>query len=136
MNIYIASPVSTYTTSRYDKVRELVHTQFPDDVIYAARGMYANSEDWISQWPTIAKRMDICVYFAAADGTYGRGVYHELESFFAAHKPVYYARLKTLVLETTFPLHIINNGESWIRYAKRMKQLNDPKELSYVPSDD
>jgi len=88
--IYIASPVSTYQSRRYDLMSSRVAQRYPGATIMVARGMYESSHDWRKKWPEVLPRIDEFVFFAELDGTVGMGVCKELHDADMGGIPIWY----------------------------------------------
>jgi hypothetical protein len=79
--IYVASPMTTYDTPRYDQMLLLIRKRYPNDRIRPARGMYKNAGHWRNLWPQIlhslTKQNGVVVVFPQPDRIIGRGTYVE-----------------------------------------------------------
>lgn len=88
--IYVASPLSTYHTTRYDRMLSRVRECFPESVILPARDLFASNADWRSRWPDILPTLDALVFFDDDAGCIGAGTERELADALAAAIPVYF----------------------------------------------
>src|SRR4051794_26177684 len=67
-NVYIASPLQTYPTERYDaKIRRLRH-HFPNASVLPARDLFASTVDWRQRWPEIVTTLTALVFFDDGEG--------------------------------------------------------------------
>jgi hypothetical protein len=113
--VYLASPLSTYQTQRYDAVLAQVEAQYPSAELLPARSLFQSTEDWSNRWPELLPTLTDLVFFAAPDGTVGFGVWCEVQDS-AGCIPIWYVDeadrwhpLEDVVLEVT--------GESLRRFA-------------------
>lgn len=86
--IYVASPISTYTTARYDTMLSRVRSRFPDSHILPARDLFKSNADWRRKWPVILPTLDAVVFFDDDDGCIGAGTEQEIADAQSADIPV------------------------------------------------
>ena len=119
--LYVASPITCYSTPRYDQMLEHVRRHFPDADLLPARGLYQGSAHWLATWPTHLARITGLVFFADTDRSIGRGVVLEIDDATDRVPPVPVSYLQddgTLVPFERVWLPLINGGASWRRYAQ------------------
>jgi hypothetical protein len=87
--IYLASPISTYPTYRYDLALCRIEARFPAADVIPARRERRDSADWLARWPATVRTLDRLVYFPAADRTIGAGVAREVIDAYALRLPVH-----------------------------------------------
>ena len=77
--VYLASPLATYFTPRYD--RTLTHAQqhFLGAEIIAARGLYATTQEWQRAWPLLVPTLTALVFFTDPQRWIGYGVWTEIK---------------------------------------------------------
>jgi hypothetical protein len=116
--IYIASPVATYDTPRYDLMIAHAQSAFPDGELLPARGLYRDSAHWLATWPAHLARLLALVFFTDSDGSIGYGVYKEIADAQARDIPIHYlSDSGALILGERMALDVIDGGLSWRRYA-------------------
>jgi hypothetical protein len=86
--IYVASPISTYTTARYDAMLTRVRRHFPASDILPARDLFTSNADWRRTWPVILPTLDAVVFFDDDDGCIGAGTEQEIADAQSAGIPV------------------------------------------------
>ncbi len=116
--IYLASPIPTYTTARYDAMLEHARRAYPDSELLPARGLYLGSDHWRQTWPQHLKRITSACFFPDVDGSIGLGVHRELQDVIAACLPVHLLQDNgELVPFERVRLILIDGGASWRKYA-------------------
>ncbi|MHB9129874.1 MAG: hypothetical protein ACYDBB_02135 [Armatimonadota bacterium] len=90
VRLYVASPITTYQTLRYDRMLTMIRHSFPDCELLPAREMFPNTETWKTSWPTVLACIDALIFFDDGKRIIGRGVYHETLSAHRQGKPIYY----------------------------------------------
>lgn len=85
-SVYIASPLTTYQTPRYDGMCATVRTLFPHADVLPARGLFASNAEWRSRWPALLPTLAAVVFFTDDAGWIGKGVWMEIIG--AAHAGV------------------------------------------------
>jgi hypothetical protein len=86
--IYIASSISLYGKSEYDRAQQELTAIFNDDRLTFARGLYASSGDWLARWPKILQRIDRLIFLTDSNWI-GRGVWTEIDDTLRAGKMVH-----------------------------------------------
>jgi len=86
--VYIASPISTFSTPRYDRMVAHVRARFPDHEILTARGLWESPESWRQLWPLLHPRLTRIIAFSDEDGRVGAGVVQEILDGNAASIPI------------------------------------------------
>ncbi|MDQ3642776.1 MAG: hypothetical protein M3450_15225 [Actinomycetota bacterium] len=134
--VYVASPLTTYRTSRYEAKLAQVIEQFPDATLLPARDLFRSTADWRTRWPALLPTLTELVFFAETDGTIGLGVWSELHDA-ADCIPVWY-------LDDAgcwFPVAAVTitvTGDSLARFAsvQLMDRANDDASCpSVTPAD-
>jgi hypothetical protein len=117
-NVYLASPIATYYTLRYDRMRAHVERLFPGAAIVAARGLYRNSADFLRRWPTIRHSLSTLVFFTDEQQYIGYGVFTEIRDARDGGLPVFF-------LTDDGILHALDdvilgqpNEDDWRRYMR------------------
>lgn len=77
--VYVASPITTYQTPRYDLKLTLIAQHFPRAEILQPRDLFHSTADWRRRWPRILPTLTDLVFFAETDRTIGLGVWSELQ---------------------------------------------------------
>jgi len=75
---YLASPLSTYGTTRYDRILALLRATYPNEPILEPRFLFTRHNDWRSRWPSIVCSIARVVFFANDDRSLGAGVVREI----------------------------------------------------------
>lgn len=86
--VYLASPLSTYGTERYERALESVRAKFPRASILPARDLFASNADWRERWRGIVRTLAAVVFFDDADGCIGAGTEQEITDAYRAGVPV------------------------------------------------
>jgi hypothetical protein len=86
--VYIASPVGTYDLPLYDRQVSALRHRLPGARLILARDAFADTGDWLARWPSIVRRIDALVFFAAPDRTIGVGVFQEISDALNRGVPV------------------------------------------------
>ncbi len=76
--VYLASPLPTYGTARYDRVANLIRAKYSSEPLVEPRDLYASNEDWRNPWPGTVATIARLVFFANPDKSIGAGVLREL----------------------------------------------------------
>ncbi len=116
MRVYLASPLSTFWTSRYEKRLNAVRTYFREAEILEPRHLFSSNRCWLDIWPELLPTLDVLVFFTASDGTIGAGTNREIADARRRSLPTFY--LDARGLHQRFTLHIIGDGRDWRRYAR------------------
>lgn len=77
--VYVASPITTYQTPRYDLKLALIAQHFPRAEILQPRDLFHSTADWRRRWSRILPTLTDLVFFAETDRTIGLGVWSELQ---------------------------------------------------------
>lgn len=77
--VYVASPITTYGTPRYDLKLALIAQHFPRAEILQPRHLFQSTAEWQKRWPRILSTLTDLVFFAEIDRTIGLGVWSELQ---------------------------------------------------------
>lgn len=88
--IYVASPLSTYGTARYDAMVSRVRSHYPDADILPARDLFGSNAHWRRKWPVILPTLDAVVFFDDDDGCIGAGTEQEIADAASAGIPVFF----------------------------------------------
>ncbi len=87
--VYVASPLTTYRTARYDAKLVQIGQRFPTATLLPARDLFRSTADWRERWPALLPTLAALVFFADIDGTIGLGVWSEVHDA-ADRIPVWY----------------------------------------------
>lgn len=90
LRIYLASPIGTYASKRYDRMATMAAGHFPDAMIVPARGLYRDTPEWRARWPNKASQYDALAFFADELGFIGIGVAREIADIEALGRPVHW----------------------------------------------
>jgi len=115
--IYLASPIATYSTQRYDRRLATVRRRFADADILEPRLLFDSNSAWKAIWPALLPTLDLVVFFADTDCSVGRGVFAEIQDARTLGVPVLYLADRA-GFRRNFDLVIIDDGISWRRYAR------------------
>ncbi len=88
--VYVASPISTYHTSHYDRMVSMIRERFRKHRILPARDLLSSNEDWLRQWRCLLPRLDRIVVFADKSGVIGGGVFKEVFDARVVGVPVHF----------------------------------------------
>jgi hypothetical protein len=117
--VYVASPLATYQTARYDRMLAQAQAHFPDADLLPARGLYHDSAHWRATWPQHLRRITGLLFFADPDSSIGRGVFAELADAKRRGLPLHYLRGDgTLIPCDEVVVELLDDGVSWRRYAR------------------
>ncbi len=87
--VYVASPLTTYDTPRYDAMVSGARAHFPQATILPARDLFASNDDWRARWPDMLPTLAAVVVFAGDAGWIGAGVWAEVRDARKRGIPVY-----------------------------------------------
>lgn len=76
--VYLAAPIYTYKTPRYEQALAWVHRQFPHVRVVNARDAFLSNADWRARWPLLLDHMHTLVFIADESGFIGKGVWQEV----------------------------------------------------------
>lgn len=114
--VYVASPLTTYQTPRYDCMCATVRTLFPHADVLPARGLFASNAGWRARWPALLPTLAAVVFFTDDAGWIGKGVWAEISG--AAHAGVPVALLTdggSLYDIGSLAFHV--DEDDWRQYA-------------------
>lgn len=114
--VYVASPMATYRSSRYDRKVEAIIERYPAADLFRARDLYRSNADWQHQWPLLVPTLTDLVFFAEIDGAIGLGVWSELHDA-AGLMPVWFLDDAT-GWHPRADVEIAILGESMTRFAR------------------
>jgi hypothetical protein len=77
--VYLASPIQTYDSPRYERMVAMVAARFPGAEILEARALYRSHQDWLDRWPVILPTLTALAFFSDDDGYIGAGVSREID---------------------------------------------------------
>lgn len=86
--VYVASPLSTYRTPRYDLMAACVRRHFPGADVLMPLDLFTSNSDWLAKWPAILPTLSAFVAFTDEEGWVGRGVWTEVRDARAHGVPV------------------------------------------------
>jgi len=114
---YLAASVHVYEHPDYERAIRFVQDRHGS--VNPARGMYADTPEWLRRWPEMIERVRR-VYFILDpdDGTIGRGVHRELTDCTARGIPAYLICFdgSGVIATEDFELQVIDPG-NWRRFA-------------------
>lgn len=87
-SVYLASPLTTYRTPRYDRMVDAARAAVTDATILPARGLFFGARDWLIRWPAVLATLSGVVFFTDEAGWIGKGVFTELMDAAAAGLPI------------------------------------------------
>src|SRR5690242_15626639 len=90
LHIYLAAPMGTYYTPRYEWALSQVRTHFPDHELISAREQYSSNADWCARWPAMCSTLSALVFIADPEGWIGLGVWCEIHYAKKMDLPVWY----------------------------------------------
>ena len=90
LRIYLAAPMTTYRTERYNRIVSQLQHHFAGDRLLSARYLYTSTADWRMKWPKLLPTLDALLFIAAEDGTIGSGVLREIIDVRNRGRPVHY----------------------------------------------
>jgi hypothetical protein len=88
--VYIASPIATFCTPRYDMELQRVRDLLPDADLIPARGAFTNNRDWRARWPALLRTLEAVVFFDDDEGCIGAGTEQEITDAWRAGIPVFF----------------------------------------------
>ena len=116
--IYLASPMPTYGTARYERPLAACGRQIPHAEILEPRSLFADASDWLQRWPLILTTIDALVFFDDGTGIIGYGVWTELHDAERSGKPVLYlADDEQLHAWSDISVRRLS-GDNWRRFAR------------------
>lgn len=89
-HVYLASPIGTYHTPRYDRMLAHAGRHFPDASILPARGLYRDVADFKRRWPRLLPTLSALAFFADEAGYIGYGVWTEIRDMRRRGLPVWF----------------------------------------------
>jgi len=88
--VYIASPLATYKTPRYDTAVRSIQRAMPDARLLPARDQFRSNHHWRRTWRSVLRLTDGLVFFTDTDNTIGAGVARELRDAWDSGIPVFF----------------------------------------------
>ncbi len=121
---YVASPISTYETPRYDATLHRLRTLLPNAELLPARDLFTSNQDWRDHWPELLPTLKAIVFFDDG-GSIGRGVWQEIHDAQSAGLPVFYLPhpAANLLPLDGVTVSLIAHRRSWARYAEVVYRL-------------
>ncbi|MCL5258699.1 MAG: hypothetical protein M1314_03030 [Firmicutes bacterium] len=116
VRVYLASPIPTFWTSRYEKHLNAVRMYFHEAEILEPRNLFSANRCWLDAWPALLPTLDVLVFFDTPDGTIGAGTAREVTDALRHALPTFC--LDAGGLHQRFTLHIVGDGRNWQRYAR------------------
>src|SRR5262249_41909596 len=114
--VYLAAPIATYRTPRYDWAIAQVHAHFPEYQLLSPRELYTRADDCLAQWPATCSELSALVFITDGDDWIGFGVWREIHD--AAFTGV---RVWHLHQDGLLPFHEIGfdafQPHNWRQYA-------------------
>jgi len=114
--VYIASPIQTYWTTRYDDMVRVVGERFGDEL--QARYLFTSNSQWLDEWPHTLQNISAVIFFDDETGWIGKGVLKEINDAVQLKIPVYY-------IDDQFTFHAVDEfkieehvDNPWRRYAE------------------
>lgn len=105
LRIYLASPVGTFGTVRYQRQLAAARRHFPDAAIVEPCHLFLDTADWRRHWDYLITTLDVVVFFTSPAGGIGFGVYKEMVDARRAGLLVYWLNeAGRLVPDTAFDL--------------------------------
>lgn len=86
--VYVIGRIVDYETPEYARAVAWAARQFPASQIVPARGHWASSADWLSEWPAFARSVAVGIIVTGPTPVVGRGVWREIEDLTALGVPV------------------------------------------------
>jgi len=114
---YLASPLPTYGTARYDRILQLICAMYPNEQILEPRLLFASHEDWRARCPGVLGRVARVVFFANDDGSLGAGVVRELHDARWHNVPIAFAS---------------DDGALMSTYTLEFTSADDPARVAFV----
>ena len=87
---YLASPMSTYRTERYDAMVDLVRAKLGPVTEPLTKDMFVSNLQWLAALPEILSQVVGVAFFADGDGFLGMGVVKEVDAAVALGLPVFF----------------------------------------------
>ena len=130
--IYLASPISTYETSRYGAMVSRVRGHFPKSTILLARDLFTSNADWRARWARILRTVDTVVFFDDEEGCIGAGTEQEISDAHRVGIPVFF--LTPPPFDRLIPCDASGDVEFWPVVGGGMRQT---LRVCYaIPADD
>lgn len=115
--VYVASPLSTYHTPRYEAMLAHIAARFPAAEILPARDLFGSTAEWRARWPQTLASIDAICVFPDESRWVGRGVWTEVRDAAAAGLPVWVVA-DDGIIHTLDDVRIISiDPEDWRQYA-------------------
>lgn len=118
--VYVASPLSTYETNRYDDLLGRLQQVMPKADLLPARACFSSKADWRRRWPSVLPTLDAVVFFDDEDGCIGAGTEKEIADAYRSGIPVLF--LNTIPFDTLIPCDASGTVEFLPVFGRGMKQ--------------
>lgn len=119
--VYIASPVSTFQTARYEVNLIRIRRRYSEAEILEPRRLFKSTADWRAKWSSTLEHITELVFFCDESDHYGDGLAFELEDARLRHIPVWYLAPGGLFYPNSLVVHEPgreNPGQSWtVRFS-------------------
>lgn len=109
--VYVASPLSTYRTPRYNENMARIETLVPKADLLPARELYHSNAEWREKWPDIRSTLQALVFFDDEEGCIGAGTEQELADAYRFGIPVFF--LPAPPFDTIIPCDASGQVEFW-----------------------
>lgn len=118
--VYIACPLSTMDTPRYNAMLARVRELVPDADFLPARDLFASNAEWRARWSTLLATLDAVIFFDDDDGCIGAGTEQEITDAWLAGIPVFF--LPSPPFDALIPCDASGSVEFWPVFGSGMKQ--------------
>lgn len=88
--VYVASPIQTFATPRYDASVIRIQSHFPEAEMLPAREVFVTNAEWRKCWPALLPTLDAVVFFDDEDGCIGAGTEQEIGDAWIQGTPVFF----------------------------------------------
>lgn len=116
--LYLASPLTTYDTPRYDQMVNLARHQFPSARLMPSCGLFVDSQDWLRRWSAVLTTLAGVAFFTDEAGWIGKGVYSELCDADAAGLPIWLLMDDDTIHAPDAFILAEPNEDDWRQYAR------------------
>lgn len=123
--VYVASPITTYGTTRYGAMLDRLHELWPEAEMIPARNLFASNADWRRRWSNALPTLDAVVFFDDGEGWIGRGVLEEITTAQRSGIPVFYladgwplAEPRLFPCDERGTVKLTHNPASWVKAAR------------------
>lgn len=118
--VYVACPLSTMDTPRYNTMLSRIRELVPDAQLLSARDLFRSNADWRARWPALLPTLDAVVFFDDAEGCIGAGTEQEISDAWRVGIPVFF--LPSPPFDTLIPCDASGGVEFWPVIGGGMKQ--------------